>query len=206
MKDLTRFGQNIASDEYQRAYQRDYGQFSDKYGRDLGQNREAYQRDVDAYNRFNIDRSNRFNRLGTVAGYGQTANTALAGQGLSTAQSVAGNVTQLGSAAGANELSRGGAMKDLWQMGAAAGGAYMACWVARAIFGESDPKWRQARHYILNIGPKWFKKLYLKHGEKFSLIVKKSVLLKCALRPVFEYFAWKGRFETGLNRGAVYAY
>lgn len=68
-----------------------------------------------------------------------------------------------------------------------------ACWVARAIFGETNPKWLAARNYICNIGPGWFYNLYIKYGESFSKKVKKSKILKVILRPFFEYFAFRGK-------------
>jgi len=52
LKALTKYGQNYASGEYQ-----------------------------NAYNRYNTDLTNRFNRLSSVAGIGQTANNALASAG-----------------------------------------------------------------------------------------------------------------------------
>lgn len=67
LKDLTRFGQDTASNEY-----------------------------GNAYNRFNNDQSNRFNRLASLAGVGQTANNQIAAAG----QNMANNVSQNQLAAG----------------------------------------------------------------------------------------------------------
>ena len=61
-KDLTRFGQDSGSQEYQ-----------------------------NAYNRFQSNQTNKFNRLATVAGIGQTANNALSTAGTNYANSV-GNI------------------------------------------------------------------------------------------------------------------
>jgi len=72
-------------------------------------------------------------------------------------------------------------------------GTGIACWVARAVFGESNPKWVQCRHWILNHAPSWFRKFYLKHGEAIAKVVERSKILKLALRPAFEIMAWKGR-------------
>jgi len=72
-------------------------------------------------------------------------------------------------------------------------GAAIICWVARAVFGESNPKWVQCRHWILNHAPSWFRKFYTKHGEAIGKVVERSKILKLALRPAFEIMAWRGR-------------
>lgn len=69
LKALSRYGQDYASNEYDRAY-----------------------------NRFNNDQSARFNRLATVAGIGQTANNLTSTTGTQTASAI-GNNTMSGAAA-----------------------------------------------------------------------------------------------------------
>jgi hypothetical protein len=188
-KALARFGQNLASNEYNNAFNR----FNQEYGR-------MNQDNLNSYNRFNQDQNNRFNRLNTLANYGQNANSILSGQGTSMANNLSTNYLNLGNAAASNELNRGNTMKDLWKMGAT---AYMMCWVARAIFGADNPKWLQARDYVLNIGPKWFKNLYAKHGEKFAEFIQDKPLLKKAIKPLFEYFAWRSRISKRVSLEAV---
>lgn len=70
-------------------------------------------------------------------------------------------------------------------------GSFAGCWVASEIFGGwYHPKTIWARMYIAN---SLFKNLYLKYGERISLIIKNNLILKLMLRPLFEYFAMKGR-------------
>jgi hypothetical protein len=65
-----------------------------------------------AYNRFNNDRTTRFNRLSTLAGLGQTAATNVANFGANTANNVADLTTQRGNAAAAGQIARGNAIND----------------------------------------------------------------------------------------------
>jgi len=80
--------------------------------------------------------------------------------------------------AGANAQARGamigGALSGL---GSAAG-----CWVAREVYGETNPKWRLFREWLANNAPKWFQNLYNKHGEKFAAWIANKPLLKSVIR------------------------
>ena len=58
------------------------------------------------------------------------------------------------------------------------------CWVARAVYGEFSPSWVLFRDWMLNDAPKWLLDTYVKYGEQFSLVVKRSKLLQLALRSV----------------------
>jgi hypothetical protein len=42
------------------------------------------------------------------------------------------------------------------------------CWVARAAFGEGDIRWMIFRAWLLEDAPEWFRRLYLRHGERFG--------------------------------------
>lgn len=42
------------------------------------------------------------------------------------------------------------------------------CWVARAVYGAEDPRWRQFRAWLLADAPPWFRALYIRHGERFA--------------------------------------
>jgi len=71
---------------------------------------------------------------------------------------------------------------ELMEMvGSGAGMAMMACWVARAVYGVGT-KWKLFRHWLLNIGPKWFRNLYLKYGERFAAWVKDKPRIKSMIR------------------------
>jgi hypothetical protein len=81
MKALTNYGQDYASNEYQ-----------------------------NAYNRFTNDQSNRFNRLSSVAGLGQTANAQLGAAGQNYANQVGQNYMGAANAQGAAGIASSNAM------------------------------------------------------------------------------------------------
>ena len=43
-----------------------------------------------------------------------------------------------------------------------------SCWVARAVYGASNPRWIVFRFWLLSKAPDWFRRLYLRHGEDFA--------------------------------------
>jgi len=110
LKDLTRFGQEAASQEYGNAYQRSLltsqqrAQLGQQgYGNQLQSNQLGYGREIDLYGlerqRTIEDQRNRFNQYQALANYGVGA----AGQQVSANQ-------QLGSQLGENALQRGSAL------------------------------------------------------------------------------------------------
>lgn len=93
LKELTRYGQGFASNEYQ-----------------------------NAYNRFNTDQTNRFNRLATLAGVGQTSSNVLANANANTGNQLGSNALQAGNAQAAgivgstNALASGANTLGNWWM------------------------------------------------------------------------------------------
>jgi len=68
-------------------------------------------------------------------------------------------------------------------VGALAGGAIgKYCWVAREVYGEKNPKWKQFRSWLLDDAPKWFLNLYLKYGERFAAFISNKPTLKAIIR------------------------
>lgn len=93
LKALTRYGQGFASNEYS-----------------------------NAYNRFNNDQTNRFNRLSSIAGIGQTATRDVANMGTQNAQYIGNNQIQAGNArasgyvGSANAINNGMQTLGNWYM------------------------------------------------------------------------------------------
>jgi len=83
LKDLTRFAQNTASDEYS-----------------------------NTYNRFNNDRTVRFNRLSSIAGLGQTAQAQLNQASQNYAAQYGSNMAAYGNAAAAGAIGVGNAVQN----------------------------------------------------------------------------------------------
>lgn len=66
------------------------------------------------------------------------------------------------------------------------GSGAFSCWVARAIFGEDSPKVQKFRRWMLTTGPRWFRNLYVKHGEAFATWLQDHAWLKPAIRAFME--------------------
>ena len=43
-----------------------------------------------------------------------------------------------------------------------------SCWVARAVYGATNPRWLVFRFWLLNESPAWFRWLYLRYGARFA--------------------------------------
>lgn len=56
------------------------------------------------------------------------------------------------------------------------------CWVARAVYGEDDPRWRQFRAWLLADAPPWFRALYIRHGASFAGWLAGRTRVKSAIR------------------------
>lgn len=114
-KGLARYGQDYASNEYN-----------------------------NAYNRFNNDRTNRFNRLSSIAGLGQTANGLNAQAGQNYANNAGSNMMGAANAQGAAGIASanawGGALSNLGSIGMQ--GAWMNKWNAaqpKPVIPQNQP-------------------------------------------------------------------
>lgn len=89
LKSLARFSQGLASEEYQ-----------------------------NSYNRFNADRDRRFNRLSSLAGIGQTANSQVASAGQNYGNQVGQNIVGAGNAIAAGQVGQANAWGNALSTGA----------------------------------------------------------------------------------------
>jgi hypothetical protein len=94
---------------------------------------------------------------------------------------------------GGGEAMAGGASGE--QSGgdkaAAAAQIMMAmCWVAREVL---PGQWRDCRTYILFGAPKWFRSFYIKRGPGIAVWLCHNPWAKIPLRPLFRYFARRGK-------------
>jgi hypothetical protein len=69
-------------------------------------------------------------------------------------------------------------------IGSIAGAALplLMCWVAREVYGEENPKWKQFRAWVLEDAPIWFVNLYVKYGERFAEFISNKPILKSIIR------------------------
>lgn len=56
------------------------------------------------------------------------------------------------------------------------------CWVAREVYGVENPDWLIFREWLYDKAPAWFRKFYLKHGEKFAEFISNKPMLKSIVR------------------------
>jgi hypothetical protein len=60
------------------------------------------------------------------------------------------------------------------------------CWVAREVYGPSNPAWVEFREWLTTRGPRWLLRLYARHGEAFAGVVRRKPWLKRVLRPMMD--------------------
>jgi hypothetical protein len=73
----------------------------------------------------------------------------------------------------------GGAMAGA---GAAGGFGNLFCWVAREVYGPTNPAWLQFREWMFTESPNWFFKLYRDYGERFANWVSDKPRIKSIIR------------------------
>lgn len=67
-------------------------------------------------------------------------------------------------------------------LGYALGGLFQMCWVAREVYGVTNPRWLQFRQWMFEESPTWFFNLYVKHGEKFAQFISNKPFIKNIIR------------------------
>jgi len=110
--------------------------------------------------------------------------TAGALQGFSVGGNLASNAAGIQAGMYSAQQARQGAAKQ--GMGQAAGqigaAAVKKCWVAREVYGETDPRWLLFREWLENSGPRWLDKTYTNHGESFAAFIRNKPRLKSIIR------------------------
>ena len=89
------------------------------------------------------------------------------------------DVTFQGMQAQADAASSGGFMDFAGSLGSA---MITKCWVAREVYGIDNPKWLQFREWLTYKAPRWFDRLYIKHGERFAKFISNKPRIKSIIR------------------------
>jgi len=84
--------------------------------------------------------------------------------------------------AGAQAGARAPRGAGMMGMAGSLGSAAILCWVAREVYGESNPKWKQFREWMLNKAPNWFRSWYLINGESVAEHIKDKPELKAQIK------------------------
>lgn len=68
-------------------------------------------------------------------------------------------------------------------MGMGGGGMGMGmCWVAREVYGVSNPRWLLFRQWLLADAPTWLREAYATHGQAVAAWVQDKPTVKATLR------------------------
>lgn len=68
-------------------------------------------------------------------------------------------------------------------VGASAAGKFgLACWIARAVYGEDNPKWLLFRDWLLFKAPSWFFNFYVNYGEEIADGINRIPFVKPFIR------------------------
>lgn len=75
--------------------------------------------------------------------------------------------------------AKAGMFGGIAQLGSA---AMFACWVAREVYGQNNPMWLLFRGWLFDEAPSWFRKIYIKHGERFAEFISNKPFIKSFIR------------------------
>jgi hypothetical protein len=67
-------------------------------------------------------------------------------------------------------------------MGGMGMGGGMMCWVAREVYGSTNPRWLLFREWLLSDAPQWLVDLYAARGEAFASWIHDKPAVKATLR------------------------
>jgi len=63
----------------------------------------------------------------------------------------------------------------------------MSCYVAREVYGPDNAQWFVFRTWLKFDAPKWFEKLYTKHGKQYAAVIKHVPPLKWATKKFMDF-------------------
>ena len=67
------------------------------------------------------------------------------------------------------------------------GSMFGGCWVAREVYGNGNPSWFVFRMWLKYKAPKWFNKLYKKHGEAYASYISNKPKLKWLTKKFMDF-------------------
>ena len=116
--------------------------------------------------------------LNPESGLGYISNMA-ANQANMYAANVAADASRSSGIAGGLGALGGGLLQGA---GAAGGFGALFCWVAREVYGPTNPAWLQFREWMFTESPNWFFNLYKNYGERFASWISNKPRIKDFIR------------------------
>ena len=105
--------------------------------------------------------------------------------GLGYISNMAANQASMYGASLAADATRDAGMMNMIGSIAGAGvgaGIKKFCWVAREVYGPTNPAWLQFREWMFTESPNWFFKLYAEYGERFAQWIRDKPRIKSIIR------------------------
>ena len=99
--------------------------------------------------------------------------------------------TSLAASSAAGKSAAGNAVGSL--IGTLGTAMIMSCYVAREVYGRQNSEWFVFRTWLQYDAPKWFKKLYVTHGENYAKLIAKIPPLKWATKQLMDIVVNKKR-------------
>jgi len=56
------------------------------------------------------------------------------------------------------------------------------CWVAREVYGDSNPRWLAFRHWLQTDAPRWLHDAYAAHGQRCAAWIHDKPAAKAVVR------------------------
>ena len=95
----------------------------------------------------------------------------------------AGGAGGIGGAGGAGGIGGAGGGGGAGGLGGGAGGL---CWVAREVYGDTNPKWLLFRGWLTTEAPAWLLSTYRQHGEQFAGWLHDKPVAKAGVRMLMD--------------------
>jgi hypothetical protein len=94
----------------------------------------------------------------------------------------------------AQEQASGAAGSAIGSLIGTLGSAWiLSCWVAREVYGRKNMEWFIFRAWLQYDSPKWFKNLYMKHGEQYAKFISNKPALKWLTKKAMDFVVERKR-------------
>lgn len=180
---MLKFGQNTAVQQFANdANMQKFQQNNTLRDQDLQNRQQSINENV-------LQRNQGFNELSAFLNGSPISPSSPTFQNTPTYSAAQGSPDAVGLAANnytQQQQARAALLSSIFGAAGKVGGAAVACWVAREVFGADDPKWLQMREWMLTKAPDALREFYLRHGERIADYISDKPSLKDAIRADME--------------------